>query len=120
MSYNASDFDATCRFYEKVLGCTRSHSWDREDGRGAYFRAPAAALVEIFGAARGAPPLAPPAHDSFALTLMVADAAAAHDAVIRAGATIDEAMVERPYGRFFGVRDPDGVLVYVMQPAAAV
>ena len=50
-SYYASDFDATCRFYVDVLGCERGVSWDRADGRGAYFNLSGSPVVEVLGSA---------------------------------------------------------------------
>jgi catechol 2,3-dioxygenase-like lactoylglutathione lyase family enzyme len=60
VTYNASDFDVTCAFYEQRLGFRPVHRWDRADGRGCYYAAGEATVVEILGAARGDPPLTPP------------------------------------------------------------
>lgn len=115
VTYNASDFDATSHFYETILGCKASEMWDRDDGRGAYFELGGVSLVEILGAARGAPALGSPDTGSFMVVMVVADAQAALDLVGERGADTIEPMIEEPWGRYFGVRDPDGVPVYLLE-----
>jgi hypothetical protein len=74
-SYEASDFDATCRVYEHVLGL--------EDG--------------------------------LAVTLMVDDAGKAPAEIEERGGVADRALVVSDWSRHFGVRDPDGVRVWIME-----
>jgi predicted enzyme related to lactoylglutathione lyase len=115
-SYEASDFDATCRFYEHVLGLERVVSWDRSDSQGAYFGASRTLVVEIVGAPRGTTHAHRSSHeDGLAVTLMVDDARKALAEIEERGGVADRALVVSDWGRHFGVRDPDGVRVWIME-----
>ena len=52
VSCNVVDFDETAAFYTDVSKFTPSVSWDRADGRGAFFVGEGNGVVEIFTAAR--------------------------------------------------------------------
>ena len=114
VSYNSSDFDTTCRFYEDVLGCTLLETWDRDDGRGAYFGIGTVSLVEVFGAAHGAAPLTPPPVDAFAIVVVAPDVATARVIVLSNGGVPGE-IVDESWGRHFDVADPDGICIYVIE-----
>jgi predicted enzyme related to lactoylglutathione lyase len=120
VSYQASDFDATCRFYERVLGLERVLGWDRVDGRGAYFAGDRVTVVEITGSPRGERGAGlPPVDGGLAVTIMVRDLSEALAQIVERGGVIDLAVAEHEWGCYFGVRDPDGVRVYIMERRGA-
>jgi len=49
------------------------------------------------------------------MILIVPDAQARLAELTRAGCTIDLPLVEKPYGAYFAVRDPNGVAIYIME-----
>jgi predicted enzyme related to lactoylglutathione lyase len=114
VSYTASNFEATCRFYEDVLGCERTEEWDRDDERGAYYDLEGISLVEILGFSRDGPTFTTPDTDSFVVVVTVVDAQAALEVVRGRGADTVESLTEEAWGRYFGVRDPDGVSIYFL------
>lgn len=117
-SYQVSQFDATYKFYEQVLGCHPVDEWDRPDGRGAYFAIGDAALVEILGAPRGGQPLTPPPPGSFMVVVWVGDLEETRQAVNARSAEVAP-VVSEAWGRYFPVRDPDGVEVYFLERVAS-
>ena len=118
-SYSARAFEATCDFYEAQLGCTPVFGWDRPDSRGVYYNLGAAPVAEILDAARGEDALAPPAPGTFSIVVIVRDAHRAHDEVSARGVTVSTPLVSEIWGRYFGVQDPDGVLLYFLERVEA-
>lgn len=115
VSYNATDFDKTAAFFTEVLEFTPSVSWDRDDGRGAFFVCGGNGVVEIFGAARGAAPYAAPPQGSFMIVVIVDDVDTYHDTVVANGVEVRWPMAEFEWGKYFGVVDPNEVGIYFMQ-----
>jgi predicted enzyme related to lactoylglutathione lyase len=115
VSYNAADFEPTCDFYEKVLGCTRVTSWNRADGQGAYFAFGGVAVAEILAAAAGSAALEPPPAGSFSIVLVVNDLAAACAAIADRGGVIVDAPARENWGSWAGLRDPNGVAVHLVE-----
>jgi predicted enzyme related to lactoylglutathione lyase len=114
-SYQVTSFEATSGFYETTLGCTPVLAWDRADGRGAYYRLGQVPVAEILAAARGEPPLPPPAADSFSIVLIVPDAREAHAELAARGATMTAPLTTQDWGSYFAVADPDGVELYFLE-----
>lgn len=114
-SYSARAFEATCRFYEAQLGCTAVFAWDRPDSRGVYYNLGQAPVAEIIDAARGEEVLIPPTPGTFSIVVIVPDAARAHDEVSARGVTVTTPLVNEPWGRYFGVQDPDAVALYFLE-----
>ncbi|RLA52584.1 MAG: hypothetical protein DRR42_07140 [Gammaproteobacteria bacterium] len=115
VSYNAVDFEQTSAFYTDVLNFTPSVSWNRADGRGAFFVGEGNGVVEIFAAAKGELPYKAPPPDSFMIVIVVDDVDTYHDFVVGNGAEIRWPIEEYEWGRWFGVLDPNNVGIYFMQ-----
>ena len=115
VSYNAEHFDETVSFYIEILEFMPSVSWDRDDGRGAFFIGGGNGVVEIFGAARGKPALTAPSPGSFMIVIIVDDAEEYQRKVIGNGAGIRWKMMSYEWGRYFGVVDPNDVGIYFME-----
>ncbi len=118
-SYSVSDFDATRSFYEVKLGCTPVITWDRADGQGVYYELGDAPVAEILGAPRGEAALPPPVPGSFSIVVVVSDASRARKELIARGVTVTTPPVIEPWGRYFGIGDPDGVPLYFVEHASS-
>ena len=118
VAYDTDRFEETVRFYEEVLGLETWTSWDRTDSRGALISAGGNAVIEVFSAARGAPPLQPPPRDSFSIMIAVEDVDARYGELVAKGADIAPP-VDKPWARQFVVRDPNGVEIYFFTPTPA-
>lgn len=111
------DLPATVQFYTGTLGLE------------ALFESDFFVLLALPGDERGAAafvseqhPTAPPSGPAIApgssvfLTLQVADAAAAHDSLVREGVAIEYPLRDEPWGqRRFGLLDPNGLYVDVVE-----
>ena len=115
VSYKVIDFDETAAFYTDVMNFTPSVSWDRADGRGAFFVGEGIGVVEIFAAARGEPPYKPPPCDSFMIVMVVDDIDTYHDMLVGKATEIRWPIEEHEWGRWFGLEDPNKVAIYFMQ-----
>lgn len=106
------DQDAALRFYTDVLGCELFS--DEVVGPG--FR-----WVEVrpVGSSTGIALIAPedgvPAGVDTGIRLTVNDAAAAHSALLSAGAEVDELLLWQGAPPMFGFRDPDGNRLYLVE-----
>jgi catechol 2,3-dioxygenase-like lactoylglutathione lyase family enzyme len=128
------NYEAMVHFYRDLLGLIPIESWEEPTNRGVVLalaaptdpaaspdalRREAIATVEILqmddAVDRAAPP---PANVSFGF--YVEDARAVHDNLLAAGVTIARALEDAPWGhRSFGVDDPDGLRVWIVQDLTA-
>lgn len=112
-----ADYAASLRFYETLLGLRRVMAWDDGHGPGALLSLGPGRTLELRGARAGggeAPGAA--GGDRLMLGIAVADAQAAHDALVADGVAISRKLKDNPWGdRSFAVRDPEGVRVWVYQ-----
>jgi catechol 2,3-dioxygenase-like lactoylglutathione lyase family enzyme len=116
VSYSTDRFVETSRFFEQVLGLDCVSAWDSEaDGRGAYYHVCGNGLIELMDAGSRGDWGLPPPRDSFSMIVIVPDARARHGELTGAGCLIDQPLVEKPYGAYFAVRDPNGVVIYIME-----
>ncbi len=113
IAYNTDRFEETLRFYKEVLGLETLESWDRTDSRGALISAGGTTVIEVFAAARTAPPLTPPPRDSFTIMFEAADLDARHRDLVAKGAEIEMPPTARPWARRFTLRDPNGVEIMI-------
>jgi catechol 2,3-dioxygenase-like lactoylglutathione lyase family enzyme len=113
-------FEAMSRFYGELLGMSTVETWDRPDGRGAVF-APAGSVrgahfevLDLPGAAvTGASPA------NIVVTLFVADVQAVHDGLVSVGARIARGVEDTSWGhRSFGLDDPDGLRIWIVEELA--
>ena len=118
-SYAARSFEATRSFYEAQLGCMPVFAWDRADGRGVYYNLGQVPVAEIMDAARGDEALLPPTPGTFSIVVIVADAVRAHGELSARGVTVTTPLANEPWGRYFGVQDPDGVELYFLERSDA-
>jgi predicted enzyme related to lactoylglutathione lyase len=119
-SYAARSFESTCNFYEAQLGCTPVFAWDRPDSRGVYYNLGQVPVAEIMDAARGEEALIPPKPGTFSIVVIVADAARVHGELSARGVIETTPLANEPWGRYFGVQDPDGVSLYFLERSDAV
>lgn len=110
-------FGAMSRFYGEQLGMRTVEAWDRPDGRGAVF-APAGSVrgahVEVLDVAGATVTGSPPA--DVVLSLFVDDVRAVHDDLVDAGVTVVRGLEDASWGhRSFGIEDPDGLRIWVVQ-----
>lgn len=111
------NYQSMCQFYGDILGMTVVESWDRPGSRGTVF-SPAGAvtgatveILQLHGV--GVPGVAPV---NVVLTLFVVDAQAAHDQLQRAGAKVVRGLEVTPWGhRSFGIDDPDGLRIWIVE-----
>lgn len=115
VSYNVSDFDATASFYTDILNFTASVSWDRADGRGAFFIGEGNGVVQIFAAARNKETYDPPPPGSFMIVLIVDNIEAYLDLIVSNGAEVRWPIEKFEWGKYFGLIDPNGVRIYFME-----
>lgn len=112
------NMEAMTAFYRDGLGMTVLKQWDRSgDDRGAIL-APAGevtnATIEVLALGDVAVPGAQPTN--VVLTLFVDDARAAEQQVRAAGVDVARALEDTPWGhRSFGVDDPDGMRIWIVQ-----
>ncbi len=84
VAIRASDFDATVRFYEQGIGCTRRFGWGEGESRAVLMDTGDGSYVEIFGGRTGGEI---PEGGIIHYALRVADADAAYERALAAGAT---------------------------------
>jgi uncharacterized glyoxalase superfamily protein PhnB len=111
------NYDSMGQFYRGTLGMRVVESWDRPGSRGLVLSPTGAvtgATVEILDLdGVGVPGVAPV---NLVLTLFVDDAQSAHDELQRAGAEIARGLEDTPWGhRSFGVDDPDGLRIWIVE-----
>jgi catechol 2,3-dioxygenase-like lactoylglutathione lyase family enzyme len=114
---HTAGFEAMSRFYGELLGMSTVEEWDRPDGRGAVF-APAGsaqgAHIEVLDMPGATVPGTPPVN--VVLSVFVADVQAVHDGLVSAGAVIARGVEDTSWGhRSFGLDDPDGLRIWVVQ-----
>ena len=115
ISYNVSDFEATASFYTDILNFTASVSWDRADGRGAFFVGEGNGVVQVFAAARTKEPYDSPPPGSFMIVLIVDNIEAYLDLIVSNGAEVQCPIEKFEWGKYFGLLDPNGVRIYFME-----
>lgn len=113
IAFNTDRFDETVAWWRQGLGLECVKLWDRDDSRGAILTLGPGAEVEIFAAARGAAPLAPPPLNAFQIMIPSNDPRAAFARFDAKGLTIEKPLMELPWATQFTLRDPNGVEVYV-------
>jgi catechol 2,3-dioxygenase-like lactoylglutathione lyase family enzyme len=113
VALTVEDYEAAVSFYRDALGLAELESWDRPDGRGTILDAghatlelfdprQATSLDELEVGRRVSGPI------RFALS--VADSGVVADRLVDAGATLEGAVVQTPWGdRNARVRTPDGM-----------
>jgi predicted enzyme related to lactoylglutathione lyase len=118
-SYAARSFEATRTFYEAQLGCIPVFAWDRADSRGVYYNLGRVPVAEIMDATRGEEALIPPTPGTFSIVVFVTDAVRVHGELSARGVTVTTPLANEPWGRYFGVQDPDGVALYFLERSEA-
>ena len=111
------NYESMCHFYGDTLGWAVVEAWDRPGTRGSVF-APAGAvtgatveILELEGV--GVPGVAPV---NLVLTIFVDDARAAHGQLQRTGAAIVRGLEDTSWGhRSFGIDDPDGLRIWIVE-----
>jgi catechol 2,3-dioxygenase-like lactoylglutathione lyase family enzyme len=108
-----ADFDASVRFYDDVVGLSRSREFGDPPGRGiVYFLG--GGELELTETPPGADPGPRPA--GFRLWLRVPDAQSAYDRLARLGAHVLAEPARQPWGLIEGsVADPDGVELVIVE-----
>jgi catechol 2,3-dioxygenase-like lactoylglutathione lyase family enzyme len=110
------NFDAMSRFYGRGLGMSPLEEWDRPDSRGVVFAAPGAPVATIEVLQLGdlcVPGVAPV---NIELVLYVDDARAVEDELRGRGVTIARELKDESWGhRSFGVDDPDGLRIWIIE-----
>jgi uncharacterized glyoxalase superfamily protein PhnB len=114
------NFDTMCRFYGDALGMTVVDAWETSDSRGSVF-APVGAVsnatVEVLElgdvCVEGVAPV------NVVLTLFVDDAQVTHDELRDAGVSVARGLEDTPWGhRSFGIDDPDGLRIWIVEVLA--
>jgi len=114
---SAKDFEKTTAFYGAILGLPVSHSWDRNDGRGAYF-ACGDAFIEVLDEQSAKHVEILEHGDRVGVTakalrvgVQVSEVDALHRELEKSGER-PTPLVDVPWGhRSFRVADPDGVVL---------
>lgn len=115
---HTADLETMIRFYRDGLGMEITKQWDRsDDDRGAIL-APvgdvANATIELLTLGDVAVPGVAPLNT--VLTLFVDDARSAVKRVREAGIAIARELEDTPWGhRSFGVDDPDGLRIWIVE-----
>ncbi len=105
-----SDFEASARFYQDVLGLACQRRWENPKGHGMILRAGGNGFIELVG------PRAEPPTRRVELWLRVDDVADAYERVQSQGAAIARELADDPWGtRSFGLDDPDGTRVWLFE-----
>jgi catechol 2,3-dioxygenase-like lactoylglutathione lyase family enzyme len=111
------NFDAMRRFYGDALGMTIVEQWERPGTRGVVFApqgAPTNATIEVLEFADVCVPGVAPVN--IVLTWFVEDARAALDQLRDAGVAIARGLEDQSWGfRSFGIDDPDGLRIWVVE-----
>ena len=111
------NFESMRHFYGEVLGMTTVEQWDRPESRGAVFApqgAPRNATVEVLELGDVCLPGVAPVN--VVLTLFVEDAQAALDQLRDVGVVIARGLEDTPWRhRSFGIDDPDGLRIWIVQ-----
>lgn len=118
---HTGNFEEMIRFYRNGLGMTITKQWHRSDeDRGAILASVgdvANATIEVL--ALGDVAVAGVAPVNIVLTLFVDDARAARKQARDAGVAIVRDVEDTPWGhRSFGVDDPDGLRIWIVQDLA--
>jgi catechol 2,3-dioxygenase-like lactoylglutathione lyase family enzyme len=111
------NFDAMSRFYGEGLGMSPIEEWDRPESRGVVYAvhgASPAATIEVlqFGdlCVSGVAPV------NVELVLYVGDARTVEDELRGRGVTIARELKDEAWGhRSFGVDDPDGLRIWIIE-----
>jgi methylmalonyl-CoA/ethylmalonyl-CoA epimerase len=113
VALTVEDYEAAVSFYRDALGLAEVESWDRSDGRGTILDAGRATL-ELFDPRQAASldelEVGRRVSGPVRFALNVADSGALADRLVEAGATLEGAVVQTPWGdRNARVRAPDGM-----------
>ncbi len=111
------NLDAMARFYADGLGMSVVEEWDRPDSRGRVFAPQGTAgstTIEVLQLGDVCVPGVAPVN--VVLTLYVDDARVAHDLLRSRGVPIARELEDTPWGhRSFGIDDPDGLRIWIVQ-----
>jgi hypothetical protein len=111
------NFDAMSRFYGGGLALSPIEEWDRPNSRGVVYAArgaSAAATIEVLQFADLCVPGVAPVN--IELVLYVDDARAVEDELRSRGVTIARELKDETWGhRSFGVDDPDGMRIWIIE-----
>jgi catechol 2,3-dioxygenase-like lactoylglutathione lyase family enzyme len=111
------NFDAMSRFYSQGLGMSPIEEWDRPHSRGVVYAAHEAssvATIEVLQLGDLCVPGVAPVN--IELVLYVDDARAVQDELRGRGVTIARELKDEPWGhRSFGVDDPDGLRIWIIE-----
>jgi catechol 2,3-dioxygenase-like lactoylglutathione lyase family enzyme len=111
------NFDVMSRFYGQGLGMSPVEEWDRPQSRGVVFGAQgasSAATIEVLQLGDLCVPGVAPVN--IELVLYVDDARAVQDELRGRGMTITRELKDEPWGhRSFGVDDPDGLRIWIIE-----
>jgi uncharacterized glyoxalase superfamily protein PhnB len=111
------NYASMIRFYGDQLGMAVIEHWDKPDSRGSVFApqgAVANATIEVLELGDVCVPGVKPVN--VVLTLVVDDARAAHDELQGTGVAIARGLEDTPWGhRSFGIDDPDGFRIWIVE-----
>ena len=116
------NYEAMCRFYGDALGMSVIERLEAPESRGSVFAPPGAvtnASIEVLElgdvCVEGVAPV------NVVLTLFVDDARLVHDELLGVGMVIARGLEDTPWGhRSFGIDDPDGLRIWVVQVLGVV
>lgn len=114
--FRASDFDASVRFYQELLGMERLKNWERDTGSGVILRAGPGRTIELLGAPPGQGYADERLPRGVTLWLQVDDVAEWYERLRASGAVIARELADDPWGtRSFRLDDPDGTQVWLFE-----
>jgi uncharacterized glyoxalase superfamily protein PhnB len=111
------NYEPMIQFYEDALGMTAIERWNRPDSRGSVFAPPGSvsnASIEVLELGDVCVPGVAPTNVE--LSLFVNDVGAVHDQLRARGVPITRELEDAPWGhRSFGIEDPDGLRIWMIQ-----
>ena len=115
MLIRCRDFDASVAFWRDALQLEQLSGWDRDDSSGAVLGTGGNAVVVLIGG--GATDYAFPQQDGVYAGIQVDDVDAWHERLSDLDVVIETPPNNKMWGlRTIGLRDPDGVYVYLFTP----
>lgn len=115
MLIRAGDFDATVAFWRDALQLEQVSGWERDDSSGAILTTGGNSVIVIIGG--GATNYDYPPQDAVYSGIQVDDVDAWYERLREMDVTIESTPNNKMWGlRAMGLRDPNGVYVYLFTP----
>ncbi|RMG74916.1 MAG: hypothetical protein D6711_07750 [Chloroflexi bacterium] len=117
-TFFVKDFDKSLTFYRDVLGLRYKTEWRSQYSRGVIFDIGNDGEFQFYGPPEGKTQTeASPA--GVKIAFLVDDVDAHYTRIKAAGAEIVEEINDKPWGdRSFGIKDPDGLILYIYSKIA--